>query len=78
MADEPLQQAEAALAAVAEQFERWRQTRATGQDRIPPSLWDQAVAFSPPISFSLLGRCDRRAVRVVAFRAAAGARADRA
>ena len=44
MADEPLQQAEAALAAVAEQFERWRQTRATGQDRIPPSLCDQAVA----------------------------------
>ena len=39
-------QAEAALADLAEQFERWRQTRATGQERIPPRLWDQAVALS--------------------------------
>ena len=45
MAHEPFQQAEAALAELAEQFERWRQTRATGQERIPPRLWEQAVAL---------------------------------
>ena len=56
MADEPLQQAEAALAAVAEQFERWRQTRATGQDRIPPSLWDQAVALATVLPCSRVAR----------------------
>ena len=46
MVNEPLPHAEAALAELAEQFERWRQTRATGQERIPPRLWDQAVALS--------------------------------
>ena len=39
-------QAEAALADLAEPFERWRQTRATVQERIPSSLWDQAVALA--------------------------------
>ena len=39
-------QAEAALADLAEQFERWRQSRATGQERIPPRLWEQAVALA--------------------------------
>lgn len=46
MAHAPLQQAEAALADLAEQFEEWRRGRATGQERIPPRLWDQAVALS--------------------------------
>ena len=46
MADEPLQQAEAALADLAEQFERWRRSRTARQERIPPGLWDRAVALS--------------------------------
>ena len=37
-----LLQAEPALADLAEQFEQWRRTRATAQERIPPRLWDQA------------------------------------
>ena len=46
MANEPLQQAEAALVDVAEPFERWRRTRATVQERIPSSLWEQAVVLA--------------------------------
>ena len=46
MANEPLQQAEAALAELAKQFDHWRQIRATAQERIPPALWDQAVALT--------------------------------
>ena len=49
-------QAEAALADLAEQFERWRQTRATGQERIPPSLWEQAVALSTVLPCSRVAR----------------------
>ena len=49
-------QAEAALADLAEQFERWRQTRATGQERIPPRLWDQAVALSTVLPGSRVAR----------------------
>ena len=56
MANEPLQHAEAALAELAEQFERWRQTRATGQERIPPRLWDQAVALSTVLPCSRVAR----------------------
>ncbi len=56
MADEPLQHAEAALAELAEPFERWRQTRATGQERIPPRLWDQAVALSTVLPCSRVAR----------------------
>ena len=41
-----LLQAEFALAELAEQFEHWRRTRATAQERIPPALWDQAVALT--------------------------------
>ena len=39
-------QAEPALADLAEQFEQWRRTRATVQERIPPRLWDQAVVLT--------------------------------
>jgi len=53
--ESPLQ-AEAALADLAEQFERWRQTRATGQERIPLSLWDQAVALSTVLPCSRVAR----------------------
>ena len=41
-----LLQAEPALADLAEQFEQWRRTRATAQERIPPRLWDQAVGLT--------------------------------
>jgi len=41
-----LLQAEPALADLAEQFEQWRRTRATMQERIPPRLWDQAVVLT--------------------------------
>ena len=40
-----LLQAEPALADLAEQFEQWRRTRATAQERIPPALWDRAVVL---------------------------------
>ena len=46
MATEPLQQAESALAELAEQFEHWRRSRATAQERIPPAWWDQAVILT--------------------------------
>ena len=46
MADEPFHQAETTLAELAGQFEDWRRSRTTGQERIPPRLWDQAVALS--------------------------------
>lgn len=46
MAIEPLQHAEAALAALAEQFAHWRRSRATAQERIPPPLWEQAVGLT--------------------------------
>ena len=46
MATEPLLQAESALADLAEQFEHWRRTRATAQERIPLTLWDQAVVLT--------------------------------
>jgi hypothetical protein len=46
MATEPLLQAASALAEWADQFEHWRQTRATAQERIPPTLWDQAVVLT--------------------------------
>src|SRR5512144_361831 len=52
MATESLPHAEAALAALAEQFAHWRQRRATAQERIPPPLWEQAVELT-----GVLPRC---------------------
>ena len=49
-------QAEAALADLAEQFERWRQSRATGQERIPPPLWEQAVALAAVLPCAQVAR----------------------
>jgi hypothetical protein len=56
MANEPLQHAEAALAELAEQFERWRQTRATAQERIPPILWERAVALAAVLPCAQVAR----------------------
>jgi hypothetical protein len=46
MATEPFLAAEPALADLAAQFEQWRRTRATTQERIPQPLWDQAVVLT--------------------------------
>jgi hypothetical protein len=54
--ESPLQ-AETALAELAEQFEEWRRSRTTGQERIPPRLWDQAVALSTVLPCSRVARC---------------------
>ena len=56
MADEPLHQAETALAELAGQFEDWRRSRTTGQERIPPSLWDRAVALSTVLPCARVAR----------------------
>ena len=53
--ESPLQ-VETALAELAEQFEDWRRSRTTGQERIPPSLWDQAVALSTVLPCSRVAR----------------------
>ena len=56
--ESPLQ-VETALAELAEQFEDWRRSRTTGQERIPPRLWDQAVALSTVLPCSRVARCLR-------------------
>jgi len=53
--ESPLQ-AEAALTELAEQFEDWRRSRTTGQERIPPSLWDRAVALSTVLPCARVAR----------------------
>lgn len=50
---------ETALAELAEQFEEWRRSRTTGQERIPPRLWDQAVALSTVLPCARVARCLR-------------------
>jgi hypothetical protein len=39
-------QAEHQLAAVADRFDAWRQTRTTRAAPIPPDLWEQAIALT--------------------------------
>lgn len=56
MADEPFHQAETALAELAGQFEDWRRSRTTEQERIPPSLWDRAVALSTVLPCARVAR----------------------
>ena len=56
MAIELSLQAEAALADLAAQFERWRQTRATAQERIPPILWERAVALAAVLPCAQVAR----------------------
>jgi hypothetical protein len=56
MATEPFLQAEPALADLAEQFEQWRRTRATVQERIPPALWDQAVMLTTVLPCSRVAK----------------------
>ena len=56
MATKPILQAEPALADLAEQFEHWRRTRATAQERIPPTLWDQAVVLTTVLPCSQVAK----------------------
>ena len=56
MAIEPFLQAEPALTDLAEQFEQWRQTRATAQERIPQPLWDQAVVLTTVLPCSQVAK----------------------
>jgi hypothetical protein len=53
---EPLLQAEPALADLAGQFEQWRRTRATAQERIPQPLWDQAVVLTTVLPCSQVAK----------------------
>jgi hypothetical protein len=53
---QPLLQAEPVLADLAEQFERWRRARATAQERIPQSLWDQAVVLTTMLPCSQVAK----------------------
>jgi hypothetical protein len=56
MVTEPLLQTESALADLAEQFEHWRRSRATAQERIPAALWDQAVALTTVLAGSQVAK----------------------
>ena len=46
MSIQPAPDAEQVLSELAEQFEHWRRTRAAQHERIPQSLWDQAIVLS--------------------------------
>ena len=48
--------AERELTQVAARFEHWRQNRTTPSARIPPSLWEQAVALTTVLPRSRVAR----------------------
>ncbi|MGE3425140.1 MAG: hypothetical protein AB7N24_24080 [Dehalococcoidia bacterium] len=56
--------AEDALYHVVQQFTHWRRSRSTPRGRIPPALWDQAVALTREVSLTRvakqLGLCPQR------------------
>jgi len=56
MATKPILQAEPALADLAEQFDQWRRSRATAQERIPQPLWDQAVVLTTVLPCSQVAK----------------------
>ena len=56
MAIEPVLQAEPALADLAEQFDQWRRTHATAQERIPPALWEQTVVLTTVLPCSQVAK----------------------
>jgi hypothetical protein len=64
MTRRPPAQSEDALRHVAQQFSQWRQRRTTSRGRIPPALWEQAVALtregSLPRVATPLGLCPQR------------------
>ena len=56
--------AEDALQHVVQQFTHWRRSRSTSRGRIPPALWDQAVALTREVPLTRvaqqLGLCPQR------------------
>jgi hypothetical protein len=51
--------AEEQLAQLASQFDHWRQHRTTRAERIPPALWEQAVALTTILPRSRVAKCLR-------------------
>lgn len=51
--------AEQELAQLAARFDHWRDHRATRRERIPPSLWEQAVALTTVLPLSRVAKCLR-------------------
>jgi hypothetical protein len=49
--------AEAQLVQLARQFDHWRQPRTTRAERIPPMLWEQAVARTTLLPRSRVAKC---------------------
>ena len=56
--------AEDALHHVVQQFSQWRRSRSTPRGRIPPALWDQAIALTRAVPLARvaqqLGLCPQR------------------
>ncbi len=52
----PSLQAESALKHLAQRFAHWRHSRATPRERIPSSLWEQAVSLTHTLPFSRVAR----------------------
>ncbi len=56
--------AEEALHHVVQQFTQWRRSRSTPRGRIPPALWEQAVALTRELPLTRvaqqLGLCPQR------------------
>ena len=51
--------AEEQLAHLATQFDHWRRARPSRAERIPPTLWQQAVALTTVLSLSRVATCLR-------------------
>ena len=51
--------AEHELAQLAQRFDHWRAHRTTRAERIPPALWEQAVALTAVLSISRVAKCLR-------------------
>jgi hypothetical protein len=48
--------AEQALIQLAQEFDQWRQHRRTRFDRIPPPLWEQAIALSQELPIARIAK----------------------
>src|SRR6266571_2095204 len=48
---------EQALTQLAQEFDQWRQHRRTRFERIPPPLWEQAIALSQEIPIAQIAKC---------------------
>ena len=48
--------AEQALTQLAQEFDQWRQHRRTRFERIPPALWEQAIALSQALPIARIAK----------------------